>query len=146
MAERTKKLPAPRALAAHAEAVVRTLHVLGLARVADLQRAVPELASVQQASKVVDGLIELEWLEEAEQRQADPLGGNGRPGRVLRPHTPELRTAVVLQALISLYTTHVVTLPPNAIGSCGMALAGMAGELMQISSTSTAAPSGTSFH
>lgn len=61
--------------------------------------------------------------------------------QVLRPKAP-VRTTVVLQALASLYRAHALSLPAEARHGCGLAIATLAGELMQEPKATQPAPVG----
>jgi hypothetical protein len=68
--------------------------------------------------------------------------------QVLRPkhQAQQLRTTVVLDALLRLYLFHARTLPAEAQRACGKALAGLASELLHASAYQPSAPAGAPIH
>ncbi len=66
--------------------------------------------------------------------------------QVLRPKEPQMRTVVVMEALILLYRFHAQMLPPEAMGLCSMALASVAGDLLKASAALQTVPAGASIH
>lgn len=65
--------------------------------------------------------------------------------KVLRPSSP-LRTTVVMEALIALYCSHAESLPPEAKVDVAMALGGIAGELLQGTSTTQSSAASATTH
>ena len=66
--------------------------------------------------------------------------------KVLQPQQKQLRTVVVMEALMLLYRFHAQSLPPEAMGLCSMALADVAGDLLKASATPQTAPAGAAIH
>lgn len=65
--------------------------------------------------------------------------------KVLQPKQ-DVRTVVVMEALLLLYRFHAASLPPDAVGICSMAIASLAGELLKASAIPQTAPAGASIH
>lgn len=65
---------------------------------------------------------------------------------VLRPKEGQMRTVVVMGALMLLYRFHVQSLPSESMVAGAMELASLAGELLKESTTHQTAPAGASVH